>query len=61
MSFILHQLSSSPDAWRVQLALVHKNLPFTLHNLSYAARALRSTGFAPFSPNFSSNTSRIHR
>ncbi len=37
MSFTLHWLSGSPYAWRVQLALVHKGLPFTLHNLSYDA------------------------
>lgn len=50
MPLTLHYLSGSPYAWRVQLALVHKGLPFTLRSLSYDAGDFRSPDFARLNP-----------
>ncbi len=50
MPITLHYLSGSPYAWRVQLALTHKALPFTLRTLSYDAGDFRAPGFARLNP-----------
>ncbi len=50
MSIELYWGSGSTPAWRVQLALALKALPYTSHLLSFAARDTRTPGFLALNP-----------
>jgi glutathione S-transferase len=50
MAFTLHTLAGSPFAWRCELALAHKRLPFTRRVMSYDAGDFRSPDFARLNP-----------
>jgi glutathione S-transferase len=42
--------SGSPYAWRVWLALEHKQVPYTMHTLSFSAGDLRKAEYAAINP-----------
>jgi glutathione S-transferase len=50
MSLILYYGSGSPWAWRVQLALEHKALPYELRVLSFSAGDTRKPEFVALNP-----------
>jgi glutathione S-transferase len=50
MSLVLYYGSGSPFAWRVQLALEHKALPYERHVLSFAAGDTRKPEFLALNP-----------
>lgn len=50
MSIVLYYGSGSPFAWRVQLALEHKALPYELKVLSFAAGDTRKPEFLALNP-----------
>lgn len=50
MAIELHWLSGSPYAWRVQLALLHKGLPYTSHVHQLSTGELRSPGYLALNP-----------
>jgi glutathione S-transferase len=50
MPITLHYLSGSPYAWRVQLALEHKGLAYTIRTMSYDAGDFRKPEFAALNP-----------
>lgn len=50
MSLVLYYGSGSPYAWRVQLALEHKALPYELKVLSFAAGDTRKPEFLALNP-----------
>jgi glutathione S-transferase len=50
MSITLHYASGSPYAWRVWLALEHKQLPYRLATLSFSAGDLKKPAFLALNP-----------
>jgi len=50
MAVELYMSSGSPYAWRVQLALEHKAIPYTTHMLSLSAREQRSAAYLALNP-----------
>ncbi len=50
MSLLLYYGSGSPYAWRAQLALEHKALPYELKVLSFSAGDTRKPGFLALNP-----------
>src|SRR3954471_4852627 len=50
MSLILYYGSGSPYAWRAQLALEHKALPYELKVLSFSAGDTRKPEFVALNP-----------
>ncbi len=50
MSLVLYYGSGSPYAWRVQLALEHKALPYELKVLSFSAGDTRKPEFIALNP-----------
>jgi glutathione S-transferase len=50
MPITLHYLSGSPYTWRVQLALEHKGLPYTIRAMSYDAGDFRKPQFVALNP-----------
>jgi glutathione S-transferase len=50
MPITLHYLSGSPYAWRVQLALEHKGLAYTIRAMSFDAGDFRKPDFAALNP-----------
>lgn len=50
MAITLYYLSGSPYTWRVQLALEHKGIAYTLRTMSYDAGDFRSASFAALNP-----------
>ena len=50
MSIVFYCASGSPYAWRVWLALEHKQIPYTLNMLSFDAGETRAPGFRKLNP-----------
>src|SRR5215467_8927498 len=50
MAMVLHYGSGSPYAWRAQLALEHKALPYELKILSFSAGDTRKPDFLALNP-----------
>ncbi|HEY5949307.1 MAG TPA: glutathione S-transferase family protein [Kofleriaceae bacterium] len=50
MTLELYTISGSPYAWRVQLALEHKQIPFELRTLSMSAGDVRAPAFLALNP-----------